>query len=97
MMLGQVTVTTESPKILKPLLKAAIQTEAKALAHGIQRTRQRLLTFEKQFGMTSDEFERRYLAAEIAESLEFIEWLGEVKMLRVLNEQKLALDGARIK
>ena len=57
----------------------------------------RLLAFEKQFGMTSDEFERRYAAAEIAEGLESIEWLGEIRMLRVLNEQKLALDGARVK
>jgi len=96
-MLNQVTVTTESPGVLKPLLRAAIQNEARALSHGIKRTRERLLAFEKQFGMTSDEFERRYIAAEIAESLEFIEWLGEIKMLRVLNEQKLALDGARVK
>ncbi len=97
MMLEQVMVITASPKILKPLLRAAIQTEAKALAHGIQRTKERLLAFEKQFGMTSDDFERRYVTAEIAESLDFIEWLGEIKMLRVLNEQKQALDGARVK
>ena len=96
-MLGQVMVTTESPGVLKPLLRAAIQNEVRTLSHGIKRTRERLLAFEKQFGMTSDEFERRYLAAEIAESLEFTEWLGEIKMLRVLNEQKLALDGARVK
>ena len=96
-MLGQVTVTTESPSVLKPLLRAAIQNEAKALTHGIKRTRERLLAFEKQFGMTSDEFEWRYGAAEIDETLASIEWLGEIKMLRVLNEQKLALDGARVK
>ena len=47
--------------------------------------------------MTSEEFERRYTAAEIDETLESIEWLGEIKMLRVLSEQKLALDGARVK
>ncbi len=96
-MLGQVTVTTESPSVLKPLLSAAIQNEAKVLTHGIKRTRERLLAFEKQFGMTSDEFERRYGATEIDETLASIEWLGEIKMLRVLNEQKLALDGARVK
>jgi hypothetical protein len=96
-MLSQVTVTTELPSVLKPLLRIAIQNEAKALSHGIKRTRERLVAFEKQYGMTSDEFERRYLAAEIAESLDYIEWLGEIKMLRVLNEQKLALDGARVK
>ena len=97
MMLEQVMVSTQSPNMLRPLLRAAIQTEAKALAHGIQRTKQRLLAFEKQFGMSSDEFERRYVAAEIAESLDFIEWLGEIKMLRVLTEQKQALDGARVR
>ena len=97
MMLGHVTVITESPGILKPLLKVAMQNEARALSHGIKRTRERLLAFEKQFGMSSEEFERRYVAAEIAESIEFIEWLGEIKMLRVLNEQKLALDGAQVK
>jgi hypothetical protein len=96
-MLSQVTVTTESPSVLKPLLRAAMRNEARALSHGIKRTRERLVTFEKQFDMTSDEFERRFVAAEIAESLEFIEWLGEIKMLRVLNEQKAALDGARVK
>jgi archaellum component FlaC len=96
-MLGQVMVTTESPSMLKPLLRAAIQNEAKVLTHGIKRTRERLTTFEKQFGMTSEEFERRYAAAEIDESLESIEWLGEIKMLHVLSEQKLALDGARVK
>jgi hypothetical protein len=56
-----------------------------------------LAAFEKQYGITSDEFERRYVAAEIAESIDYIEWLGEIKMLRLLNEQKLALDGARVK
>jgi hypothetical protein len=96
-MLSQVTVTTELPGVLRPLLKSAIQNETKSLAHGIRRTRERLLAFEKNFGMTSDEFEQRFSAAELAESLAFIEWLGEIKMLRVLNEQKLALDGARIK
>ena len=96
-MLGQVMVTTESPNILKPLLRAAIQNEARSLSHGIKRTRTRLAEFEGRFGMTSDEFERRYLAAEITESLEFIEWLGEIKMLRLLDEQKSALEGARVK
>jgi hypothetical protein len=96
-MLSQVTVTTESPSVLKPLLRIAIQNEARALSQGIKRTRERLAAFEKQYGMTSDEFERRYVSAEIAESLEFIEWLGEIKMLRLLHEQKSALDGARVK
>jgi hypothetical protein len=97
MMIEQVMVSTESPSVLRPLLRAAIQTEAKTLAHGIRRTKERLLAFEAQFGMSSDEFERRYVAAEIDERLDFIEWFGEIKMLRVLIEQKQALDSAKVK
>ena len=96
-MLGQVMVTTESPSMLRPLLRAAIQNEAKVLTHGIKRTSERLTAFEKQFGMTSEEFERRYTAAEIDETLASIEWLGEIRMLRLLSEQKLVLDGARVR
>ena len=89
-MLSQVTVTTESPNVLKPLLRLAIQNEAKALSHGIKRTRERLAAFEKQYGMTSDEFERRYVAAEIAESLENIEWLAA---LAALGQARVGDDG----
>jgi hypothetical protein len=95
-MLGQVTIATESPTTLKSLLEVAIQNESKLLELGIERTRERLATFEKQFGMNSEEFYRRFEDAEIAETKDFIDWWGEVKMLRLLEEQKLALDGARI-
>jgi len=96
-MLGQVTIATDSPNVLRPLLQAALQNEAKAVAHGIKRTQERLTAFEKRYGMSSDEFEHRFTAVELGETLDFIDWLGEIKMLRVLKEQKLALDGARVK
>jgi hypothetical protein len=90
-------VMTESPAILKPLLKAVMQNEARQLAHGITRTKERLTAFEKQFGMSSDEFMRRYETGEIQETLDFIDWWGETEMLRLLKEEQLALSGARIK
>ncbi len=96
-MLEQVMVMTESPAILKPLLKAALQNEARLLAHGIKRTKEQLRTFEKQFGMSSDEFVRRYEAGEIKETLDLVDWWGEIQMLRVLKEQQLALQGARVR
>ena len=68
----QVTVTSNSNTSLKPLLESAIRSELKALTHGINRTRERLAAFEKQFGMSSDEFERRFKAGEVDETLDFI-------------------------
>jgi hypothetical protein len=60
------------------------------LTHGVKRTRERLIAFEKQFGMTSEEFGRRYTAAEIDETLASIEWLGEIKMLRLSRRSDLS-------
>ena len=91
-----ITITTDAKVSLKPLLELAIQTEVKVLALGVQRTRERLLEFEQRFGMTSEDFEQRFSARELDESLEFIEWMGEIKTLRLLEDQQRALQGAQI-
>ena len=51
--------------------------------------------FEEQFGMDSDEFMRRYRTGQIEESLETIEWAGEVKTREILEEQRRALQELR--
>lgn len=95
-MLGQVTVKTDAPKVLRPLLRAALQNETKILMQGIQRTRERLAAFEKQHGMSSEDFESRFESGEIKETLELINWLMEIQALRSLNEQYQALRNARL-
>ena len=95
-MIQNITITTDAKVSLKPLLESAIQTEVKVLALGLQRTRERLLEFERRFGMTSVDFEQRFSARELDESLEFIEWMGEIKTLRLLEDQQRALQGAQI-
>ena len=94
-MLGQVTIKTESPAVLRPLLRAALQNETKVLTHGIKRTRDRLVAFEKQYEMSSEQFESRFEAGEIEETLDFIDWLMEIQALRSLDEQYQALRNAR--
>jgi hypothetical protein len=73
-----------------------MQNEAKQLAHGIRRTRERLSALEGRFGMSSKEFEVRFEAREIAESLDFIEWRMEIEALRLLEEQYDTLNEARL-
>jgi hypothetical protein len=95
-MIQQVTITSEAQASLKPLVEAAIRRELRVVEHGIQRTRERLDAFEKQYDMTSQEFERRFGAAELKESLDFIEWWGEIKTLQLLEDQQRALENVRI-
>ena len=95
-MVQNVTITTNATVSLRPLVESAIQTEVKVLALGLQRTRERLAEFEQRFGMSSADFEQRFDAHELDESLDFIEWLGEIKTLRLLEDQRRALQGAKI-
>jgi len=90
----QVVVTTDAPAALKPLLASAIHAELRMLELGLERIAERLQAFEKQYSLTSEEFEQRFATGEIGESLDYIEWVGEIKTYRRLEEQQQALQRA---
>jgi len=82
----QVVVTPDAPAALKSLLASAIQSELRMLELGLACIAERLQAFEKQYGLTSEEFEQRFATGEIGESLDYIEWAGEIKTYRRLLE-----------
>jgi len=92
----QVVVTTNSNTEFKPLVKAAIENEKKALRHGIARTKKHIAELEKKYGMSSIKFEEKYRAGEIEEDLELADWLMEITALEILQEQVQALSDARL-
>ena len=61
------------------------------------RTWDRLREFEKKFNMTTAEFQSRFTADDLGETLDFIEWDGEIDTLRLLEEKKKIIQEARIK
>jgi hypothetical protein len=92
----QVVVTTDAPAALKPLLASAIQAELCMLELGLARIAERLQAFEKQYGLTSEEFAQRFETGEIGESLDYIEWAGEIETYRCLEGQWQALQKATL-
>ena len=96
-MLQQVTIQTTDAKRLKPLLKSAIQSQLDDIEHGIQLTHARLEAFEKQYHMSTTEFLRRFTPDDLVETLDFIDWQGETKMLALLEEKKAVFKEAQIK
>jgi hypothetical protein len=91
-----VIVTTDASVALKPLLESAIRSELRLLDLGLARTSQRLRAFEDQYGLTSEEFERRFSTGEWGESLDYTEWAGEIKTYHLLKAQQQALQNARL-
>ena len=63
---------------------------------GLARIAERLQAFEKQYGFTSEEFAQRFETGKIGESLDYIEWAGEIETYRRLEEQRQALQKATL-
>ena len=96
-MLQHITIESESNLEIKPLLETAIQGEVRSIQHGINLTLARLEAFENQYGMNTAEFLRRFNPDDLSETLDFIDWQGETKMLALLEEKKKALEGMKVK
>lgn len=95
-MLQQVTITTPNAKRFKPLLRSALEREARLLEHSIMRTRQALEVFETRFGMKSADFERKFKAKEIEETLDTLDWWMEIEALHHLEEQRQSMREAKL-
>jgi len=92
----QITIVSESMIALKPLLESAIQTELHMIGIGIERTQQRMSEFERQYAMTSCKFEQLFDSGEIDETLDYIEWSGEIETLRRLQAKYQTLQRAQL-
>lgn len=92
----QITIVSESMTALKPLLESAIQTELRMIGLGIERTQQKVDDFERQYEMLSSEFETLFDSGEIDETLDYIEWSGEIETLRRLQAKYQTLQHAQL-
>ncbi len=89
------TLTTSRQRPLRPLVEAALNNELRVIQAGIHRTEQRLKAFESQYGLSSHEFLRCYENDDLAETLDFAEWVGEYRLLERLHEKAETLQGIR--
>lgn len=96
-MLQEITIETPNATRLKPLIRSVIENAVYDVEYGIQKTRAKLEAFEKQFGISTAEFERRFKPGDLEETLDFIEWEGEIKTLRLLEEKLNTFKEAKIK
>lgn len=92
----EIRVSSDASVPIKPLIESAIRAELRMLDLALERTRKRMLDFEGMYGMASKEFESLFESSNVAESLDFIEWAGELKTLQILNAQREALLGIRL-
>ena len=85
--MNQVTLISTRQRSLQPLVEAAFSHELRLLEAAIQQTERRLKSFEDRHGMKSAEFVRRYEDDEFDETLDYADWIGELRLLNRLQEK----------
>jgi hypothetical protein len=85
--MNQVTLVSTRARPIQPLVETALSNELRLLEAAIRKTERRLLKFEGQYGMTSTEFVQRYENDELAEAMDFVDWIGEYRLLARLQEK----------
>ena len=91
--MSQVTLVSKQSRPLRPLVEAALANELRLLQAAIRRTEQRLQEFEQAYQLSTNEFVRRFEKDEFEETLDFIDWIGEHRLLARLREKAETLQG----
>jgi hypothetical protein len=87
------TILLKQAGSLRPLSEGAITEALLTTEAGIQRTEQRLQTFEQKYQLSTQDFLNRYENDEFPETLDLDEWIGEFRMLQRLQEKAARLQG----
>jgi hypothetical protein len=75
------------------LVQTAVESKLLHLRLGVEATRARLQTFERRYGMASEEFMAQKTAEDLAGGdLDYVEWAGEWKIFQQLKEDLRRLE-----
>jgi len=96
-MLQQITIEIQDASQFTSILRSALDRELRLVEYAIVRTWDRLREFEQKYNMSTSEFQHRFTADDLGETLDFIEWDGEFDTLRLLEEKKQMIQGMHIK
>lgn len=91
----ELTLISSYQRPLRPLVEAALQNELRFLQVNIKRTELDLSKFEARFGLLTSEFIQRFENDELPETLDYVEWVGEYRLLIRLKEKIEALQEIR--
>ena len=87
----ELTLIADGNYQVKPLVAAALERELRLLEIGIRQTEHRLHLFEEKYQRPTADFLAAYENDQYEETLDFIEWIGEYRLLKRLHEKTEAL------
>ena len=84
---------SDSPYYLKPLIESALTNELRLMEVGIRQAESRLQVFEEKYSIKTLDFISAYEDDTFEENMDFIEWIGEFRLLERLQQKAETLKG----
>ncbi len=94
--MAEIVIRTGKPESIRPILDSAISNQLKLLKASINRTQIRISSFEQKYNMSSEQFVQKIREGMDDDNLDFVEWIGETKILKRLEEEYKELEGLQI-
>lgn len=85
--MNELKLVSKADHVLKPIVEAALENELRLVEAGIRQTEQHLKKFEEKYQLNTQDFVTNYENDQFEESMDFIEWIGEFKLLKRLTEK----------
>ena len=85
--MSDVRLVAKGERQLKPLVEAALANELRLIEAGMKQAIKAIQVFEKKYQMGSQEFVSRYENDEIQETMDLAEWIGEIRLMKKLQEK----------
>ncbi len=94
--MAEILIKGNKAESIRPILDSAIRNQLKLLKASINRTQIRISSFEQKYNMSSEQFVQKIREGMDDDNLDFVEWIGETKILKRLEEEYKELEGLQI-
>ncbi|MGK7886962.1 MAG: hypothetical protein AB4057_20330 [Crocosphaera sp.] len=88
----ELKIKSKDPESLRRIIESALSERLQSVKAGIKKTKERLLSFEAQYQLSTEQFINRFNNDELPHSFDFDEWIGESKMLDHLEQIKESIE-----
>jgi hypothetical protein len=86
---------SKSKHQLKPIVEAALTNELRLIEAGIRKTERALKKYEDKYRVKTKDFINDYEKDKLEETMDFMEWIGEFRLLERLHEKADTLRSIR--
>ena len=94
--MARVIIQPESSDNVKNLVEGALENHLRVLTAGIARTKNKLSDLEKENGMESSVFYKKYEEGNLGDDLKYIRWAGKYQTLKRLEKDYEDLQGIEL-